>query len=279
MPNQSASTAFSRLYDALTHGPGLYPLKGVIYFLAHPFLYPLLRAKLLPCALLSIFVLTNLFLFTYLPQVAFLAIWQGRSAWFNGTILVLGEGAAIVGLLFEAFFVDETQVDTFDSVLLNKGYEDLIAGNRPVNPDEEGQLDALKRLGKPLRKAQYAPFSFRQILEFVVFLPLNFVPIVGVPLFLALTGYRAGPLLMWRYFALRGFTKKERNAYIKRRKWSYAWFGTIHLVLQLIPVLNMFFLITTAAGSGLYAADEEARRVEEIESQHQAENQYTDDPL
>lgn len=108
--------------------------------------------------------------------------------------------------------------------MLNKGYEDLIAANRPVNPDEEGQLSALSRLGKPVRKAQYAPFSFRQILEFVVFLPLNFVPFVGVPLFLALTGYRTGPLLMWRYFALRGFTKKERNAYIKRRKWSYAWY-------------------------------------------------------
>lgn len=137
---------------------------------------------------------------------------------------MLGEGAAIVGLLFEAFFVDETQVDTFDSVLLNKGYEDLIAENRPVNPDEEGELDALRRLGRPIRKAQYAPFSFRQIMEFVVFLPLNFVPWVGVPLFLVLTGYRAGPLLMWRYFALRGFTKKERNAYIKRRKWSYTWY-------------------------------------------------------
>lgn len=209
----------------------------------------------------------------------------------------MGEGAAVVALLFEAFFVDETQVDTFDAVLLNKGFEDLIATSRPVNLDEEGRLDALRRLGKPVRKAQYAPFSFRQIMEFVVFLPLNFLPWVGVPLFLMLTGYRAGPLLMWRYFKLKGFTKKERNAYIKKRKWSYAWyvkttcsdgnllltwlfrFGTIHLLLQLIPVLNMFFLITTAAGSGLYAADEEARLRQVVENQQTPDGQYTDDPI
>ena len=36
--------------------------QGIYYFLAHPFLWPLLRARLLPSALLSLFVLTNLFL-------------------------------------------------------------------------------------------------------------------------------------------------------------------------------------------------------------------------
>jgi hypothetical protein len=56
-------------------------------------------------------------------------------------------------------------------------------------------------------------------------------------------------------------------------------FGTIHLLLQLIPVLNMFFLITTAAGSGLYAADEEARLLREADTQQPPEGQYTDDPL
>lgn len=32
-------------------------------------------------------------------------------------------------------------------------------------------------------------------------------------------------------------------------------FGTVALVLQLIPVLSMFFLLTTAAGAALWAAD------------------------
>ena len=37
---------------------------------------------------------------------------------------MLGEGAVIVALLFEAFFVDETQVDVFDaaSCLLISGW-------------------------------------------------------------------------------------------------------------------------------------------------------------
>lgn len=96
----------------------LYPLKGVYYFIAHPFLYPLLGARLLPLTILSVLILGVLFTFTYLPQVAFLAIFHGSLAWVNAAFLVLGEGAAIVSLMFEAFMVDGTLVDIFDSVRL-----------------------------------------------------------------------------------------------------------------------------------------------------------------
>ena len=59
-------------------------------------------------------VLGLLFAFTYLPQVAFLAIWHGPGAWFNAVFLVLGEGQVLIALLFEALLVDETLVDVFD---------------------------------------------------------------------------------------------------------------------------------------------------------------------
>jgi hypothetical protein len=49
------------------------------------------------------------------------------------------------------------------------------------------------------------------------------VPYVGVPLFLLLTGYRAGPLQHWRYFNLLGYDRKQRNAAISRRRWEYTW--------------------------------------------------------
>lgn len=109
-----AAARFSRRLHLHLHT--LTPEQGLWYFCSHPDLWPLLKGRLLPCFLLSILVLANLFIWTYLPQVAFLALFHKAGAWVNGTILVLGEGAAIVAILFEAFFVDETQVDLFDAV-------------------------------------------------------------------------------------------------------------------------------------------------------------------
>jgi hypothetical protein len=189
---------------------------------------------------LSTFIIVNLFVWTYLPQVAFLALFQRNgSAWVNGTFLVLGEGAAFVAILFESFLVvrlmyryrsswvhaetlqDESQVDMFDAVLVYKGYEDLVREHRPVSEDTLD--DPVRRLGKPARSSVYAPFSFRQIAEFVVLLPVNFVPYVGVPIFLLLTGYRAGPFQHWRYFQLLGYDRKQRDAFVGKRRWQYTW--------------------------------------------------------
>lgn len=252
-------------------------IQGIYYFLAHPFLYPLFRARLLPSVLLSIFVLTNLFLWTYIPQVLFLRIFHGHLAWLNATFLVLGEGAAIISLLFEAFFVDETLVDVFDAVLVNEGLSDLVATSRPLDSTAS---DPVKQLGKPTNAAVYSPFSLRQIMEFVLFLPFNLVPVVGVPIFLLLTGYRHGPLQHWRYFKLLGFDKQTRNQYIKKRQLRYTWFGAVALVLQLVPVLSMFFLLTSAAGSALWVVEMEKlrRRVEGRRQGLEGDEPYTDDP-
>lgn len=207
----------------------------------------------------------------------FLRLFHGPLAWVNGVFLVLGEGAAIVALLFEAFFVDETLVDVFDAVLINEGYSDLIASSRILDPDGRNPV---KQLGKPTTSAVYSPFSLRQILEFVIFLPLNLIPVAGTPMFLIITGHRAGPFHHWRYFKILDLTKKERKAFVRKRQLKYTWFGTIALLLQLIPVLSMLFLLTTAAGSALWVVKlENARRALERNTDGQAGNRYVDDPV
>ncbi|MCJ1249406.1 hypothetical protein MMC30_006630 [Trapelia coarctata] len=204
-----------------------------------------------------------------------LAIFHGPLAWVNAAFLVLGEGAAIVALLFEAFFVDETLVDVFDAVLINEGLSDLVAQGRILHPDG---ANPVKQLGKPVSSAVYSPFSFRQITEFIVFLPFNFIPVVGTPVFLILTGYRAGPLHHWRYYKLLGLNKKERLAVIERRKLPYTWFGTVALLLQLVPGLSMLFLLTTASGSALWVVQLEKHRTQNTEPAP-VEEEYTDDPV
>lgn len=189
---------------------------------------------------------------------------------------MLGEGAAIVAILFEAFFVDETLVDTFDAVLIDQGLSDLVGQGRLLDSDAD---NSVKMLGKPSVTAIYSPFSLRQIVEFVILLPVNFIPFVGVPIFLVLTGYRAGPFHHWRYFQLVGLSKKERKEYIGKRQMKYTWFGIVALTLQLVPVLSMFFLLSTAAGSALWAAKmEHARRTRDLSSSNPTER-YTDEPV
>ena len=251
-------------------------LQGFVFFVTHPAFYSLFKARLIPIVLVSAFITTILFVFAFLPQVALLAVFHGPGAWLNATFLVLGESAAIVGLLFEAFFVDETLVDVFDAVLVSEGLQDLVEQGRILDP---AAANAVKSLGQPSGSAVYSPFSFRQIVEFIFFLPLNLIPFVGVPIFLIITGYRAGPLHHWRYFKLLGLTKKERKDYIKQRQLKYTWFGIVALALQLIPVAQMFFLLTTAAGSALWAAKmEKARRKRQITPPQTETEPYHDDP-
>lgn len=230
--------------------------------------------------------------------------------------MVLSESTAIAALLFEAFFIDEAQVDMFDAVLINEGYADLVSHGREVlstatentrdgrdshDRRHGSQLDSqgatqednpVKRLGRPFPPAVYAPFSFRQIVEFVLFLPLNFIPAIGPILYLILIGRRGGPLHHWRYLRLRGFDKTQRKRFEKERRLRYTWFGTAAMVLQLVPVLSMAFLCTTAVGSALWVVRlEELRKArnpgnsneqgpgrEEV-GQHAQGEAYADDPV
>ncbi|KAJ7642225.1 hypothetical protein FB45DRAFT_988379 [Roridomyces roridus] len=227
-----------------------YRFRGVYFCLMHPFMWPLVKTRFLPCLILTMVVLP-------LPQVAWLAIFQGHLAWFNAVFLVLGEGAVVIALLFEAFFVDETLVKIFDAVLIHEGFATLVAHRRIIIPTAD---DPAKQLGAPIKSAIYSPFSFRLTIEFILFLPLTFIPIAGGPLYCLALGRRAGPFHHYRYFKLRGMNSRQQAAFVSKRVWKYPWFEMVTLLLQLIPVLSMVFLLTTAAGAALWAVDLERKR-------------------
>ncbi|KAK8152140.1 hypothetical protein IWX90DRAFT_444531 [Phyllosticta citrichinensis] len=275
---QAARARLAHPFRLVGEAGWIYPFWGIWYYVTNPFLFRYLKGRMLPCFLLSLFVLANLFVWAYLPQVALLYLFHREAAWFNATVLVLSEGAAIVALLLECFFVDETQVDIFDAVLVAEGYDYLVATRRHVDP--EGR-DPGNRLGPQEHHAVYYPFSLRQTIEFIVLLPLNFIPVVGSPMFIFLCGYRAGPLQQYRYFKFLGMDKKARKQYVRYHRWKYTWFGTGALLLQLIPVLNMLFLLSTTVGSALLAIQMEEKRIRahgEVAQGHTTDEEASDDP-
>jgi uncharacterized protein involved in cysteine biosynthesis len=128
--------------------------------------------------------------------------------------------------------------------------------HRLIFPDAP---NSVKMLGKPTTEAVYQPWSLIQIVELIFWLPLNLIPYVGTPAFILITGARLGTFAHYRYYELHGLTKKERKREIQRRKWDYTWFGTMAMVLGLVPVLSFFFLLTSTTGSALWAAKLETR--------------------
>ncbi|KAI0104286.1 hypothetical protein GGR51DRAFT_561097 [Nemania sp. FL0031] len=252
-----------------------YPLRGIWYFLRHPAFYPLFLGRLLPLSIISALVYIILFVFTFLPQFAFLAIFHGRAAWLNAVVLVLGEGLVIIQGLFEGFFVDECRVDIFDATLINEDLESLVAPHRLLFLDAP---NSVKMLGKPTSAAVYQPWSLIQIVELIVCLPLNFIPYFGTPAFIIITGARLGTFAHYRWFELRGLNKKERKIAIRDRSWEYTWFGTVAMILNLIPVLSFFFLLTSTAGSSLWAAKLEHQMRMPPEAPGEASEQDPDEP-
>lgn len=75
--------------------PALYPILGIWFFIIHPTFWSLFKTRLLPLLFVSLLVYTLLFMFTFLPQAAFLAIFHGPAAFVSAAFLVLGEGRLV----------------------------------------------------------------------------------------------------------------------------------------------------------------------------------------
>lgn len=88
-----------------------------------------------------------------------------------------------------------------------------------------------------------------------MYLPLNFIPIVGTLTFIVLQGRRAGPAAHARYFQLKGWSSTQRDAFVEKNKAAYTSFGLVATLLETVPVVNIFFTFTNQVGAALWAAD------------------------
>lgn len=92
--------------------------QGIVYYFSHRALWRPLASKLLPTLALGVSVTASMFIFTYLPQAAILALFNGPLAAVSTLLLVLSESSTIFMVLAKTLLVEDSLVDTFDGVSL-----------------------------------------------------------------------------------------------------------------------------------------------------------------
>ncbi|WPG98965.1 Hypothetical protein R9X50_00176700 [Acrodontium crateriforme] len=232
-------------------GAYIYPFKGIYYLATHKDLYKPLFKRLTPTLTLGAGVTTFMFLFTYLPQVAVMVFTSGPIAALTGALLVLSESSTLTMVLSKALLIEDNLIDTFDGTLVSQGHTSLVARERQVKSGGAGE--AFARLGKLVSKP-FAKFKPEAIVRYFMYLPLNFIPVVGTVAFVILQGKRTGPIAHNRYFQLKGMSKTQREKWIEERQGAYTGFGVAATLLEMVPLAGIFFAFTNACGAALWAA-------------------------
>ena len=265
--------------QAVHSGAYLYPFRGMAYFLTHRSLQKPLFSSLLPTLTLGLVTTVTLFVVLYLPQAAVLAFTQGPFAAVSAALLVLSESSTLSTFLGRQVFISDALIDTFDATLLTRGGTDkLVAEGRQVRPGS----DPISKLGK-IVKRPFERLAPKAIIRYLMYLPLNFIPVVGTVLFVILQGRRAGPAAQERYFQLKGWRGEQKQHHIEKYQAAYTrcvcWmgvdailntltdttssFGVLAVLLEMIPVAGIFFAFTNTVSAALWAADMEKHEVDE----------------
>jgi hypothetical protein len=176
---------------------------------------------------LGLGVTAFMFAVTYVPQAALLTVFNGPLAIFTTVLLVLSEASTIFSVLSKNFLIDDALIDTFDGTLLCRNLNTLVQNERQVKSGS----DAVGKLGKLVSKP-FAKFTPAAIVRYFMYLPLNFIPIVGTVLFVILQGRKFGPTAHARYFQLKQMKKQEKDDFVENRKAAYAR-SVIHAMLMI----------------------------------------------
>lgn len=160
-----------------------------------------------------------MFAVTYVPQAAVLTIFNGPLAILTTVLLVLSESSTIFSVLSKNFLIDDALIDTFDGTLLCRNLTTLVSTEREVKRGS----DPVAKLGKLVSKP-FAKFTPKAIIRYFMYLPLNFIPVVGTILFIILQGRKFGPTAHARYFQLKQMKKREKEQFIEQRRAAYARF-------------------------------------------------------
>ncbi|KAI1181076.1 hypothetical protein F4777DRAFT_525777 [Nemania sp. FL0916] len=245
------------LSEAAKSGSFLYPIRGIFYFITHRALWKPFMSRLLPTISLAAGVTTAMFFFTYLPQLAILVFVNGPLAVFTTVLLILNESSTITNVIARNFLLQDAILDTFDGTLVARNATGIVSEGRQLKSGN----DPIARLGKIL-KNPFSKFTPKALIRYVMYLPLNFIPVVGTVIFIVLQGRARGKSVHGRYFQLKSWSSSQQRDWLEQHNGPYTLFGTVATVLEMVPIVSTFFAFTNTVGAALWAADIEQKNTD-----------------
>ena len=256
---------------------GLYPIKGLLYFVFHPTLFKSCLNLVLRLFLISAAAFAVLWITTYHLQFLLLSRLFGTG--------FLGRCAVLAALLAEAIvpvyalserFIRTVRNRLFDTVLKQQGVAHLGALSskektslRATNAqDERWEQEQGRKWGLLWKVFTYltstflqpsaTESSFRQYVRMACTFPINSLMPIGPILYAYLNGFGSAATLMDHYVVQKAVSKPaDREAIYQANKNNFRMFGAVVLALNLLPVANWLFLFTNTVGAALWAADME----------------------
>ena len=166
-----------------------------------------------------------------------------------GIVAIVVESYIIITMFTRSLIIEPALDALFDTILTREGAGDVVVQGTTKSGRSTRLTAARERALSSVKS-----FSPGSLVQYVLTLPFNFIPVVGTVVYLYLNGSKLGRSGHKRYFVLKGFSKDECDAFVNDRRGSYISFGMVALVLDLVPLVSVIFTFTNTAGSALWAA-------------------------
>lgn len=226
--------------------------KGIYYFAIHPDIWPFYLSILAPQLAITLVIYMMMYIMFYPVQAVLSSFLYGPSGFVTAWFSVLQQSGMVAGFIVVVVLMPEIQKVAFDATLSREYTDDVVL------------------LGK-LRRLQSVPFLVKfgqKILElprilivpFILFktfvmLLIGSIPVIGAFLVIILQAPSKGLRCHLRYFALKGYDKRQIRSIYNSKRGHYMGFGIAANFLESIPIFSVFFMFTNNIGAAIWAID------------------------
>lgn len=193
----------------------------------------------------------------FYPAVAFISIliygpFGLVSAWF----IILQQSGFVSVLMVRSILMPQIEKIAFDAVLSREFTDDLVLMGKLR------RIVVVPFIVKFVRQIILVPSMFTLpilILKVMMIFALNMIPFIGPILVVLFQAPSKGLHAHSRYYSLKGYDQRQIRAIYRENTGAYMGFGLMALLLEMIPLLSIFFMFTNTIGGALWAISIEAK--------------------